>query len=104
MVQDRLSLQEVLQTVSGLDVDHVHFQPPNEIQMDYPAIVYKRDSSNTIHADNDPYRRTKRYQVTVIDRDPDSDIPDRIALMRSCSHERTFKTEGLNHDVFNIYY
>jgi len=41
--------------------------------------------------------------VTVIDRNPDSDIPDRVGdlpLTRRSSH---FVADGLHHDVFTIY-
>lgn len=98
----REQLQTLLEVTSG--TTEVHFQPPNGTKMDYPAVVFRRSTSRTEHADNRPYRRTKQYEVTVIDRDPDSDIPDKIALLPQCSHARTFTNDGLNHDVFNIYF
>lgn len=45
-----------------------------------------------------------RYQVTVIYRNPDSEIPSKIALLPMCSHERHYTKENLNHDVFNLYF
>ena len=44
------------------------------------------------------------YQVTVIYRNPDSEIPSKIALLPMCSHERHYTKENLNHDVFNLYF
>lgn len=81
-----------------------YFQPPANIVMTYPCIVYNRDRAETVFADNSPYHNTKRYQVTVIDRDPDSDIPDKVQLLPMCLHERFFAADDLNHDVYNIYF
>lgn len=72
--------------------------------MVYPCIVYNRDFSNTQFADNLPYRRKKRYQVTIIDQNPDSVIPDKVADLPMCLFERHFTAGNLHHDVYNIYF
>jgi hypothetical protein len=82
----------------------VYFQAPPTNAMTYPAIVYNRDMTDTGFANNVPYRRDKRYQVTVMDRDPDSPIPDKVASLPQCVHQRWFAADGLNHDVFVIYF
>lgn len=82
----------------------VYFQPPNGLSMIYPAIVYNRDYRRTLFADNKPYIGTKRYQVTIIDQDPDSGIPELIAALPLCIFSRFFATEGLNHDVYDLYF
>lgn len=98
----RLDLQVVLETQLGSG--YVYFQPPANVQMNYPAIVYQRDSTDSRFADNYPYLRTKRYQVTVIDRNPDSVIPDKIAQLPLCDHVRFFIVNNLNHDVYYLYF
>lgn len=98
----RLQLQEILKAILGSS--NVYFQPPPGVQMKYPAIVYKRDRIDIQHADNKPYKNAKRYQITVIDRNPDSDIPDKVAALRTCSFDRSFTADNLNHDVFNLYF
>jgi hypothetical protein len=70
----RLQLHELLQLITP----HVYFQPPENVKLEYPCIIYKRDFADTKFADNEPYAFKKRYMVTVIDRDPDSDIPDKV--------------------------
>lgn len=82
----------------------VYFQRPSEDKMSYPAIVYNRDDVNVQFADNVPYTATKRYQVTVIDRKPDSDLPDKILSMPQCRFVRHFVKDGLNHDIFALYF
>lgn len=98
----RLELQTLLETLLG--TPNVYFQPPANVQMKYPCIVYSRDAADTKFAGNNPYARTKRYQVTVIDRDPDSLIPDKIAALPMCSHNRFFTADNLNHDVFTLFF
>ncbi len=99
----RLQLQSLLEEIAGEDVK-VYFQPPSNITMTYPCIRYERDAAETQFAGNRPYRYTKRYQVMVIDRDPDSPIPDKIAELPMCVFDRHYKAENLNHDVFNLYF
>lgn len=72
--------------------------------MKYPCIVYKRDQAQTEFANNSPYKNTKRYSVTVIDKDPDSDIPDRVARLPMCTFNRFYTADDLNHDVYNLYF
>ena len=98
----RLDFQSLLEDILG--VGNVYFQPPANVQMQYPCIVYKRDNIDTQFAGNNPYRHTKKYQVTIIDRNPDSLIPDKVADLPMCTHNRFFTADNLNHDVFNIYF
>lgn len=98
----RLELQNLLEGLLGSS--NVYFQPPANVQMNYPCIVYKRDSADTQFAGNKPYLYVKRYMVTVIDRNPDSEIPDKIAQQPMCLFDRNYAADGLHHDVFNLYF
>ena len=98
----RLELQALLEGLLGSR--NVYHQPPPQTTMQYPCIVYFRDDEVVEHADNFPYHRRKRYQVTVIDRNPDSLIPDKIGSLPLCSFERHFKADQLNHDVYNLFF
>lgn len=100
MGRPRLELQALLKEI----VDNVYFQPPPNVRLVYPCIVYARDNADVSYADNKPYRRTKSYTVTVIDRNPDSDIPDQVAALPLCSHNRFFTSNDLNHDVYTLYF
>ena len=90
--------------VSLLGSEAVYFQPPENLKMTYPCIIYRRNRIETSFADNNPYSLTKRYQVMVVDRNPDSDIPDKIAQLPMTIFDRHYVAENLNHDVFNIYF
>ncbi len=95
-------LHLLLKETSGLD--SIYFQAPPSNQMHYPAIVYERDGADTNFAGNKPYLTVKRYQVTVMDRDPDSEIPDKIGKLSLINLERHFVADGLHHTVFTIYF
>lgn len=96
----RQELHEILLTL----VSNVYFQPRANISMQYPCIVYNRDARDTKFADNTPYLGTKRYQITVIDADPDSAIPDKVAQLPLCSFSQHFVVDNLNHDVYSLYF
>ena len=98
----RLDLHAILTDI--LKTDQVYFQPPPTVQMKYPCIVYKRDYVLVNHADDMPYQHRKRYLLTVIDRDPDSDIPDKILDLPMCSYDRFYTVDNLNHDVFKLFF
>lgn len=97
----RLQLQTLLEGILGSS-GKAYFQPPASIHMEYPAIVYERDTDDSEHADNSPYRITERYSVTVIYQDPDSDLRKQIASLPTASHSRHFKANNLYHDVYRI--
>lgn len=97
----RLELHDLLLT---LGAEKVYYQPPENVTMEYPAIVYKRDNAHTEFAGNRPYIRELRYQVTVIDRDPDSDIPAKVAELPKCVFNRYYAANSLNHDVYILYF
>lgn len=98
----RQDLQNIL--VALLGSSNVYFQPPESIKLIYPCIIYRRDSARTIFANDSPYKNTKRYQITVIDGNPDSGIPDKVAKLPLCSYDRSFSADNLNHDVFNLFF
>lgn len=99
---NRLDLHTELENILGSE--YVYYQPPESIKLVYPCIVYSRSDIDNEHANNDVYLQNHAYQITVIDRNPDSEIVYNVSKMRSCRFDRHFTTSGLNHDVFTIYY
>ena len=97
----RLELHAMLKTVPG--VAEVYFQPPAS-GLKYPCILYTRDRASEYYANNLKYLRYKGYQITVMDFDPDSSIPDAVSDLPKCSFVRHFVADRLNHDIFTIFY
>lgn len=98
-------LCEVLNAPFDDGEDHCYFVKPSNNQLKYPCIVYNYVNDLDDYADNIHYRSSKRYTVTVIDEDPDSEIPSRLKnAFPYCASDRNFETEGLSHFVFTLYY
>jgi hypothetical protein len=97
----RLQLQALLET---LGPEKVYFQSPSEDKMVYPCILYSIDEEAAKYADNNPYSLTFGYQVTVIDRNPDSVIPKKVARLPMSSYRRFFVVDGLNHTVYRLFF
>lgn len=101
--QRRQELHAKFYKVKGLK--KVYFQPPEDVHMVFPCIVYKLDGGSTKYADNNPYNFRRAYQVTAIYQEHDSDIPDQLAmLLPMIRFDRTFVTDNLYHATFTIYY
>lgn len=98
----RLSLQTMLETILGSQ--NVYFQPPASVQMKYPAIVYSLASINNTFANNIVYMQTTAYEITLIDRNPDSEFVKKLSTLPSCRFDRHFRSDNLNHYVFTINY
>lgn len=96
----RQQLHDILLTI----LTNVYFQPPQGMTMEYPCIVYHRDNADTEFADDLPYAITRRYQVTLISRNPDEVAWQSVARLRACLHNRWFSANNLNHDVFNLFF
>lgn len=98
----RIELQAILEEILGSR--NVYFQPPSNVRMSYPAIVYSRKRIDNSHANNSVYMQDHSYELTVIDKDPDSEIVSRVSELLLCRFDRHYKSDNLNHDVFTLYY
>lgn len=98
----RLLLQTLLEGILGSR--NVYFQPPESVVLRYPAIVYNRDYQLSQHANNSPYHQRKRYQVTYIDQNPDSGVPDKLTSLPMSTFVRHFTAAQLNHDIIDLYF
>lgn len=96
----RIEIHEILCDVLGSR--HVYYQPPETVKIEYPAIIYSRKKIQNNFADNSVYMQTPVYEVTVIDKDPDSEIVKKLSELPACRHDRYFKSENLNHDTFTF--
>ena len=101
-MNSRNELHEILCGILGSR--YVYYQPPENVKMKYPCIVYERSDIRNFHADNGVFHQTHHYMITVIDPEPDSSIVDSISSLPKIRFHRHFVHDGLNHDVFSIYY
>ena len=100
---NRTNLSQELCDILGST--NVYFQPPASISMKYPCIKYSLEGIDALHADDNNYKNTRRYTVIVIDRNPDSEIPEKILNhFKMCSFDRGYPSDNLNHFVLTLYY
>jgi hypothetical protein len=96
-------LQAKLELILGSR--NVYFQPPTNISMQYPCIVYNRDAIFARYADDFIYNHAIKYQVTAIDRNPGGEIALRaLVSFPMCSYDRFYVADNLNHDVLTLYF
>lgn len=98
----RYDLQEMLEGVLGSR--NVYYQPPSNVQMKYPCIVYSLIGVDATHANDSLYGSRTKYSITIIDKNPDSILPDKIARLPLASFGAHFTKDNLNHTVYNMYF
>lgn len=99
----RLKLDAELRKL--LNSNNVYFQPPESVRMKYPCFVYKLSRPDVIRADNMPYQRTRKYDLTYITFDPDDPLIDEIeGHFLMCRLDRTYPADNLNHYNYTLYY
>lgn len=96
----RLELQALFEQFTP----NVYYQPPRNITLKYPCIIYQRQPTMGTHANNLMYMASLPYQITVIDRDPESIIADRLlSSFRYCNETARFTNDNLYHVVLTMY-
>lgn len=86
-------------------VKKVYYNPPELVKFDYPCIKYSLSGIDQKRANNKCYRLTNRYEIIIIDPDPESDIYlELLQRFQMCSYDRRYKADNLTHDVLTLYY
>ena len=81
-----------------------YFQPPESVKMSYPAIVYSLDDIDKTYANDGVYLSKRRYTIVVIDKDPDTNLVQKVTNLPMSRFDRHFKKDNLNHYIFNVYF
>lgn len=87
-----------------LDSDNVYYQPPENLNISYPCIVYSLNGHYNRAADNRSYHRRREYELVFITRDPDSEMIEKIADLPYCSMGRPYSSDNLYHYPYTIYF
>lgn len=84
---------------------NVYFQPPSNIMMSYPCIVYNKTDKMNLYGSDVIHFSKQEYRVTVIDKNPDTVIPDMIERnFQYCGVDQYYTIDNLNHTVLLLYY
>ena len=97
----RLELQtKLLQYTSN-----VYFQPPSNVRMNYPCIVYRKSTKDVYHADDHIYKSRQQYTLTIMDFNPEAHTADRILEdFQYASLGDYFVVDNLNQTIVKLYY
>lgn len=99
----RLNLHEELCGLLGSR--SVYFQPPSSVRMNYPCIKYSLSGIDSKSANDAKYNSVNRYELIVIDSNPDSDIHVKILNhFPMCRFDHPYVADNLNHFVLTLYY
>lgn len=99
----RLELHEVFCEI--LESRNAYFQPPESVKMKYPCVKYSFSGMDQKRADDRLYGARDRYEVILIEHDPDSAYHAKIMdRFQYCRFERSYTADNLNHKVYTIYY
>lgn len=102
MIGPRLELQSLLEELLGSE--YVYFQPPSNIRLQFPCIVYKLENIDNNFANNDVYKKDHGYKLTYITRDPDDENIDKISSLPQTRFLNHYVSDGLNHYAYIKYY
>lgn len=81
----------------------VYFQPPENLKIGYPAVVFHLSKIEIDRASDVPYKGAKEYSVTFITKDPEPDAINEILKIPYSSLDTTYISDGMNHFVFTVY-
>lgn len=98
----RVEVQRLLESATP----NVYFQPPANVSMNYPCVVYHKAPPKDIHANDQRYGSRQKYTITVMDRSPDTQIAEQIVKIfkRNVSIVNYATVSGLNHIYLELYY
>ena len=97
----RIDFHNLLLELAG---PNVYYQIPSNMKMKYPAVKYERGRIDNNHADNIVYSQNTSYTITVISKNPDEPIVEKISKIPTCEYDRDYIIDNLYHTVFKIYY
>lgn len=84
---------------------NVYFQPPSNLTMLYPCIVYNK-TGRMRHFGNDViYLSQQEYNITLIEKNPDSNVADNIEKhFQHCAINQYYTVDNLYHTKLSLYY
>lgn len=90
-------------TTGGSPNAHVYFQPPTNVEIKYPCIVYSAEPTETQRADNRAYLKKHPYKVQFISTRPESPILDMILDYPYSRMTATYCSDGLYYTTYKLY-
>lgn len=100
-MRTRFELHEKLCDILGSR--YVYYRKPSR-GIKYPCIIYDLEGEDARYADDTAYIIPRRWNITIIDQNPDSEIGNRLRDLRYCRFDRSYEASGMNHFVYTLYF
>lgn len=102
MEVNRLKLHSILEEamLSAGEEPHLYYQPPENVKLVYPCIIYQLASFTSRYADNLPYHQYVHFDVTYITRSPKSYVPVELVKTMNFNFDRYFVADNLHHYAY----
>lgn len=95
------ALHPILETLCN----NVYFQPPANVHMAFPAIIYSRDDSDVKYANDNSYLIRTRYSIMYISTNPDDTLfEDLYGQFKHIRYDRHYTKDNLHHNVYTLYF
>ena len=87
-----------------LGSQNVYFQPPENLKVKYPCIIYSLNGFYEKYANNKTYHRKREYNLLYITYDPDDQMIETLADLPLCDLGKPYTADNLHHYPYTIYY
>ena len=85
--------------------EHIYFQPPENLKIEYPCIVYSLSGFHSLHADNETYHRRREYELIYISKDPDDEVIEKLEDLPLCTMTGDpYTSDNPYHYPYTIYF
>ena len=96
---DRLTLHNKLKMLCS----NVYFQPPSNIGLVFPAVVYSIKTIKIRHANDAPYTFKTVYQIILISKNPEEAILYELLKLTGISFDTAYAKDHLYFNVLSIH-
>lgn len=81
---------------------NVYYAPTRDIDLIRPCAVYMIKSINVVYANNQPYRTSRTFSITLLTDIHNESFRDQIVAIPGVSHVQTYVVSDVVHDIFEI--
>lgn len=100
----RRQVHQTLVDIAGSDVK-VYYQPPTNVSLQYPCIVYRSTGTNTAYANNEPYYYVYEFEIVVMSMDPEFQLPyDILNGISYTSITSQYQRDNIYHTAIRLAY
>ena len=79
------------------------FSKPPDTELVYPCVIYTRSRAKALHANGKKYSVRPMFTCVLMTNLPDDHLFNILENMSLSTHDRSYLSDDINHDVFTIY-